>query len=120
MTRLVVDPQDLIWLFPEASSSLPCRVRLVVQVVNYIDESGHLQVCRVAGVNLSHNATDPFLVNVGTVIDQLEPESVYGGAIVAIGGFWDGVDLNVFECQNISAHGLDATVLSNMSVLEPI
>ncbi|KAG7193168.1 uncharacterized protein KQ657_000922 [Scheffersomyces spartinae] len=120
MACLIVDPKQLTWKFPEASTALPCRVRLVVQVVNYVDEKEYIQVCPIPGIGNNRNNNEAFSIDVHNVLGQLKPESVYGGAIIGIGAFWDGIELNVFECQPINGQGLDASLLTSMSELEPI
>jgi hypothetical protein len=105
MTRLVVDPLRLKQLFADASVCTPERIRIIGQVVEYLDTDSRLTISMVPTI-LDAASNGKILVNVESIVGELSTGVTKVGAIVSIEGFYDGNDVNVFDIYEINGASL--------------
>lgn len=104
MTRLVVDPLRLKQLFSDASVTTPERIRIIGQVVEYLDTESRLSISTIPTMLDASNGT--ILVNIESIVGELSTGVTEVGAIVSIEGFYDGDDVNVFDLYEINGESL--------------
>lgn len=104
MTRLVVDPLRLQELFSNGSVSNPERIRMIAQVVEYLDFDSMIMVKMIP--TLPDATKDGVLINVGNIVEYLNKDVTMAGTIVSIEGFYDGITVTAFDCYAINGEAL--------------
>ncbi|CUM62799.1 uncharacterized protein PRCAT00000357001 [Priceomyces carsonii] len=115
MTKLVLDPTSLPALFPDASILNVYRVRILAQILEYIDEESHLVITKICNIKTpanqqntvsSTNNCKGIAVNIEGLTNSIGPDTIFKGAIVNINGFWDGSYIEVVQCYPVNSQTL--------------
>ncbi|KAK6462555.1 hypothetical protein DFJ63DRAFT_335874 [Scheffersomyces coipomensis] len=111
--------------FPDACDSKIYRIRIIAQVVEYIEHESSLLLGRLPRFQSKTGdvvaGNDALKVN---IIDAMpiSHDLTYSGAIVNAEGYYDGNTVNVFHCFPINGQSLipdeNAGVLTELNNLE--
>ncbi|ODV78750.1 uncharacterized protein CANTADRAFT_7092 [Suhomyces tanzawaensis NRRL Y-17324] len=105
MTLLILDPCTLSETLPNASLSSPVRVRLIAQVVEYIDHEYAL-VIRPVNNLIGAESNGTVKVRLPTTNQPLDRELTSLGTIVQFDAFYDGSGMTVISCGVVDSGAL--------------
>lgn len=126
MTKIILDPISLPYIFPSASESEIFRVRIFAQVLGYKDEESTLRITKICNAPKYHNyviidESDPekYLdVSIHNILPEISNEVTIPGSLVSIVGYWNGEELNVIECNEFNGESL--LPFSNLETLNKL
>lgn len=103
MSTLVVDPLTIPLKYANNSTSNPKRLRILAQVVEYLDFSSILVTKMVPSLKNANSI--PFNIDVSAIVSDLVTEITITGSVLLIEGFYDG-SFTAFDIYPINPNDL--------------
>ncbi|KAK6199973.1 uncharacterized protein RJT21DRAFT_5097 [Scheffersomyces amazonensis] len=119
MTKLILDPGALDIELPDASVSNSYRIRILGQIIEYIDNESIIIIRRIPNLPCKNNENLLGIIKLNvTNAMPINGDLTHKGMLINAEGFYDGSTIDIFHCYGLN--GSDIIPDENINILRQV